>query len=236
MSIVRGVESSADVQAEPTSHGAVEDPSPLSDRELDASLLAASAEGDTAAFRRLVDRHQRRAHAIAYGLVRNPDDAREVVQEAFIRVFKHRGDFAGQASFSTWMYRIVVNLSIDRLRKRTGKRFIELDDSVDLDGAPTELLPRRDEVNPFANLDRSRLVEAMQKALDELPPYHRAVILLRELEGMSYEEMAQTLDISKGTIMSRLFHARRKMQRSLKELLGDEVPDVKTSDSDGEDS
>lgn len=205
-------------------------PANATDREIDAALLGRAANGDTRAFRELVERHQRRAHAVAYGLVRNTEDAREVVQEAFIRVFRHRAEFAGQASFSTWLYRIVVNLSIDLLRKRSPGRAIEFDETVDTDGAPDELVPRREDIDPFATLDRKRLVEAMHKALEQLPPYHRAVILLRELEGLSYEEMAQTLDVSKGTIMSRLFHARRKMQKLLKEQLGDEIPDVQESE------
>ncbi|MFO0559704.1 MAG: sigma-70 family RNA polymerase sigma factor [Polyangiales bacterium] len=220
--------------AEPPSNGSDAaapnaNPTP-SDREIDAALLARAANGDSRAFRELVERHQRRAHSVAYGLVRNPEDAREVVQEAFIRVFRHRAEFAGQASFSTWLYRIVVNLSIDLLRKRSPGKAIEFDESVDTEGAPDELVPRREGVDPFATLDRKRLIEAMHKALEQLPPYHRAVILLRELEGLSYEEMAATLDVSKGTIMSRLFHARRKMQKLLKEQLGDEVPDVQESE------
>jgi RNA polymerase sigma-70 factor, ECF subfamily len=194
------------------------------DRAYDAALLARAAKGDQRAFREIVERHQRRAHAVAYGLVRNPEDAREVVQEAFIRVYKHVGEFAGQASFSTWLYRIVVNLAIDTLRKRAPGRAVELEDHTDLEGAPDELLPVRGAFDPQEALGRKRLLEAMQTALDKLPPYHRAVILLRELEGMSYEDMAQTLNVSKGTIMSRLFHARRKMQVMLRESLGEDAP------------
>lgn len=167
---------------------------------------------------------------MAQGILRNPEDAREVVQEAFLRVYKHLDEFEGQASFGTWLYRIVVNLSIDQLRKRTGQA-VELDDQTDLSGAPAELLPFRGDSDPQDALGRKRLVEAMQSALDKLPPYHRAVIVLREIEGLSYEEMAQTLDVSKGTIMSRLFHARRKMQTMLREALGDEVP---ADESDGD--
>lgn len=194
------------------------------DRDRDTALLARAAAGDQRAFREIVQRHQRRAQAVAYGIVRNPDDAREVVQEAFIRVYRHLHEFAGQATFSTWLYRIVVNLSIDLLRKRTPGPTIDLEDHTDLESAPTEWLPVRQATDPLESLGRKRLVLAMQAALDQLPPYHRAVILLRELEGMSYEEMAQTLQVSKGTIMSRLFHARRKMQRMLRASLGDEAP------------
>lgn len=229
--LVKSVDPSVNSPSEPASKTPNGTPSAnASDREIDAALLGRAANGDTRAFRELVERHQRRANSVAYGLVRNPEDAREVVQEAFIRVFRHRAEFAGQASFSTWLYRIVVNLSIDLLRKRSPGKAVEFDESVDTDGAPDELLPRREGGDPFATLDRKRLVAAMHVALEQLPPYHRAVILLRELEGLSYEEMAETLEVSKGTIMSRLFHARRKMQKLLKEQLGDEVPDVQESE------
>jgi RNA polymerase sigma-70 factor (ECF subfamily) len=195
------------------------------ERRHDQALLARAAKGDARAFKEIVDRHQRRAHAVAYGVLRNAEDAREVVQEAFLRVYKHLHEFEGQASFGTWLYRIVVNLSIDQIRKRSPGQPVELDERTDLEGAPAELLPFRGDTDPHDSLGRKRLVDAMQRALDKLPPYHRAVIVLREVEGLSYEEMAQTLDVSKGTIMSRLFHARRKMQAMLRESLGDEVPE-----------
>lgn len=195
------------------------------ERAHDAALVARAARGDRAAFRELVERHQRRAHTVAYGLLRNDEDAREVAQEAFVRVYRHLGDFEGQASFSTWLYRIVYNLAIDQLRKRGPKhQAVELDESTELDGADEDWLPTRVDGDPLRALGRRRLVEAMQSALDRLPPYHRAVIVLREIEGLSYEEMAQALQTNKGTIMSRLFHARRKMQTMLREALGDEVP------------
>jgi len=194
------------------------------DRAYDRSLIERAAKGDTLAFRELVARHQRRAHAVAYGVVRNAEDAQEVTQDAFMRVYRHLADFEGQASFSTWLYRIVVNLSIDALRRRHPGRNLELDDRTDLADANEDHLPYRGEANPFARLDQRRLAEAMQEALDALPPYHRTVIVLREVEGLSYEEIAQAMQISKGTVMSRLFHARRKMQRMLREHFGDEVP------------
>ncbi len=197
-------------------------------RQRDRDLIDRAAAGDLRAFEELVRHHQRRAHAVAYGIVRNPEDAREVAQDAFLRVHRHLKDFEGGASFSTWLYRIVYNLSIDLLRRRSPGRAIELEDHTDLDGAPDEWLPSRGESNPFAALDRTRLVEAMQRCLDELPPHHRTAILLREVEGMSYEEIAEAMEVPKGTVMSRLFHARRKMQRMLREHFGEEVP--KTAD------
>lgn len=197
---------------------------PADDRAYDRQLIERAAKGDTRAFRELVSRHQRRAHAVAYGVVRNAEDAQEVTQDAFMRVYRHLDAFEGQASFSTWLYRIVVNLSIDALRRRHPGRALELDERTDLSEADEDHLPYRGEGNPFARLDQRRLAEAMQDCLDALPPYHRTVIVLREVEGLSYEEIAQAMQISKGTVMSRLFHARRKMQRMLRERFGDEVP------------
>ena len=203
------------------------------DRAIDRSLIERAAKGDTRAFRELVGRHQRKAHAVAYGVVRNVDDAREVTQDAFMRVYRDLNDFEGQASFSTWLYRIVVDLSIDLIRRRSPNKHTELDDRTELDGAPHELLPYRGDRDPLVSLERGRIVDSVQKCLDQLPPYHRTIIVLREVEGMSYEEIAEVMQVPKGTVMSRLFHARRKMQRLLHELLGDEVP-TPQDDRDGE--
>lgn len=193
-------------------------------RQHDRDLIARAADGDMRAFEELVGRHQRRAHTVAYGIVRSAEDAREVTQDAFLRVHRHLKDFEGGASFSTWLYRIVFNLSIDLIRRRSPGRAVELEDHTDLTSAPDEWLPARGERDPFASLDRARLVEVMQRCLDALPPHHRTAIILREVEGMSYEEIAEAMEVPKGTVMSRLFHARRKMQRMLREHFGDEVP------------
>jgi RNA polymerase sigma-70 factor (ECF subfamily) len=170
------------------------------------------------AFRRLVERHQRRAFAIALSLVRDENDARELVQEAFLRVFKNLGGFHGGSSFFTWLYRIITNLSIDLIRK-PGRQTVELeearldtDDGADLD---LPLLSRLDGADPADVVRRREIAARLQTALDALPSYHRAVIVMREIDGLSYEEMALALSVSKGTIMSRLFHARQKLQRAL---------------------
>lgn len=181
----------------------------------DANLVKRVQNGDPAAFRALFDKYNRRAYAVALGVVKNQQDAHDVVQDAFIKVHKHIGKFQGSSSFYTWMYRIVMNLSIDYIRKR--KRNTEFDDGVKKDSVAGDgaLLPRIMDENPGKTVGRRELTEHIQAALAELPEYHRQVILLREIEGMTYEEMAEALDVPKGTIMSRLFHARRKMQEML---------------------
>jgi RNA polymerase sigma-70 factor (ECF subfamily) len=188
----------------------------------DRELIQRAQGGDQAAFRSLVERHQRRAYAIAMGLVRDENDARELVQDAFLRVYKGLGAFQGGSSFFTWLYRIVTNLAIDLMRK-PGRRDAELVDSQTID-EDTEfpLISRIDGSDPMDVMRRQEIAARIQAALDALPPYHRGVILMREVEGMSYEEMAQAMGVSKGTIMSRLFHARQKLQRALADCYAEE--------------
>jgi RNA polymerase sigma-70 factor (ECF subfamily) len=186
----------------------------------DAHLIQRAQGGDARAFRELVERHQRRAFAIALSLVRDEQDAREIVQEAFVRVFRGLAGFNGSSSFFTWLYRIVKNLAIDLLR-RPSRRETELEEQRD--GELWEPLSGDIGLDPADELGRRRLAERIGRALDALPPYHRGVILMREVEGMTYEEMAEAMGISKGTIMSRLYHARRKLQRALRECYTEEI-------------
>lgn len=200
---------------------------PSVDRERDQELVRAVQRGDEVAFRELFDRYHRRAFAVAIGVVKNKQDALDVVQEAFIKVHKHIENFQGTSSFYTWLYRIVMNLSIDHVRRNKKGRDLDYDDKVRRDeedvAGDGAILPSILGANPRRSVLRKELSEAIQSALDELPEYHRAVILLREIEGMSYEEMSKVLSVPKGTIMSRLFHARRKMQESLAEYLGGDL-------------
>lgn len=191
--------------------------------EEDRELIIAAQQGDRAAFKQLVERHQRRAFALAMGLVRDENDARELVQEAFLRVYRGLATFQNNASFFTWLYRIVTNLAID-LKRKPQSRPIELDETRELgeEAAGFPLIARIDGADPLDVLRRREIAARLQAALDALPPYHREVIVMRELEGMSYEEMAEAANISKGTIMSRLFHARQKLQRALADCYAEE--------------
>lgn len=183
----------------------------------DALLVERAARGDSIAFSELVTRHYRRTVRVAFGLMKNRQDAEDVVQEAFARVHKRLGTFAGDSSFYSWLYRIVVNQSIDALRRKRREKRVELD-SEDARAAEREgvqLWPRFEASDPGESAQRHELGAKLQRAFDGLPEIHQAVILLRELEGLTYEEIAQTLGIRKGTVMSRLFHARKAMQRSL---------------------
>jgi RNA polymerase sigma-70 factor (ECF subfamily) len=191
--------------------------------EEDRVLISQARTGNSEAFRSLVERHQRRAFAIAIGLVRDENDAREIVQEAFLRVYRGLESFEGTSSFFTWLYRIVTNLSIDLMRKPSRRETEPLDHAALDEAGESLLVSRLDGADPAGVVRRGEIRRRIEAALDELPPYHRGVILMREVEGMSYEEMADAMGVSKGTIMSRLFHARRKLQRALHDCYEEQV-------------
>ncbi len=193
--------------------------------EEDRALIARAQAGDTGAFRALVERHQRRAIGIALALVRDENDARDVVQDAFVRVFKGLPTFQGGSSFFTWLYRIITNLSIDLIRKPS-RVTSELDEGR-LDASDEELdtpfVGRIEGSDPVDIVRRREIASSLQAALAALPSYHRAVVVMREIDGLSYEEMADIMGVSKGTIMSRLFHARQKLQRALADCYGEQI-------------
>ncbi|HEY6723161.1 MAG TPA: sigma-70 family RNA polymerase sigma factor [Polyangiaceae bacterium] len=174
----------------------------------DHALIERAKRGESQAFRELVERHQRRALTLALALVRDEQDAREVVQEAFLRVHRGLESFQGSSSFFTWLYRIVTNLSIDLMR-RPARRETEVEAYLDhVDEQDIPFLSRIDGADPFDAVRRQEIAKRIERGLAELPPYHRGVIVMREVHGMTYEEMAEAMGVSKGTIMSRLFHAR----------------------------
>lgn len=171
--------------------------------ERESELVSAAMAGDPAAFARMVQRHRPFAVSVAFRILRDRRDAEDVAQDAFVRVHDHRADFHGTANFRTWLYRIVHNLAVDLIRRRSSGHGVEV--HADAEDVP-------DALDPAMALDRTRLIETMQACLDALPPHHRTAILLREVEGMSYAEIARAMGCPKGTVMSRLFHARRRMQ------------------------
>jgi len=186
----------------------------------DLTLIRRTRRGDLGAFRQLIERYQRKVYAVAFGILKNREEALDVAQEAFIKTHKHMDCFKGDASFYCWLYRIVYNLCIDILRKRKGGSvaYIELEEALNLEeeGAATYAFGDLSlGASPQKNLLQKELAQKIQEAMDALPEIYRAILLMREVEGMSYEDLARTLQIPKGTVMSRLFHARAKMQKQL---------------------
>jgi RNA polymerase sigma-70 factor (ECF subfamily) len=189
----------------------------------DLTLVQRVRTGDQRAYKTLVERYQRKVFSVAFGMLKDREEARDVAQEAFVKVYKYLDHFKGDASFYTWLYRITVNICIDVLRRRgaTKGEQVEFDEQVQMDVSEANLgaLGTKLGTNPQKSMLRKELAEKIQAALAEVPEKHRAILLLRELEGMSYEDLSRTLDIPKGTVMSRLFHARLKVQKVLNEYL-----------------
>ncbi|MFE8602879.1 RNA polymerase sigma factor [Archangium violaceum] len=189
----------------------------------DLTLVKRVRGGDQRAFKLLVERYQRKVYAVALGMLKDKEEAMDVSQEAFVKVYKYLDHFKGDSSFYTWLYRITVNICIDVMRRKgaSGGETEEFDESVvnDLSEARIGALGSRLGTNPQKSALRRELAEKIQEALAAVPEKHRAILLLREIEGMSYEDLSRTLDIPKGTVMSRLFHARTKVQKILSEYL-----------------
>jgi RNA polymerase sigma-70 factor, ECF subfamily len=189
----------------------------------DLTLVKRVRSGDQRAFKLLVERYQRKVYAVALGMLKDKEEAMDVSQEAFVKVYKYLDHFKGDASFYTWLYRITVNICIDVIRKRAGAggEAVEFDETLPMDVSEANIgaLGSRLGTNPQKSALRRELAEKIQEALATVPEKHRAILLLREIEGMSYEDLARTLDIPKGTVMSRLFHARAKVQKILSQYL-----------------
>lgn len=186
----------------------------------DAELVQRSQRGNTAAFEELLGRYRERVFGLAYGLARNEHDAQDLCQETFIRAWRSIGRFRGQSSVYTWLYRITTNLAIDMVRRRSRATLVEFDDGV---GRDAEREKRG--VNlvggtvPSEEAQRANLRAAIDRAMGQLTPDHRAVVLLKDFEGLEYKEIAKVVGCSPGTVMSRLFYARRHLQRLLKDVL-----------------
>jgi RNA polymerase sigma-70 factor, ECF subfamily len=201
----------------------------------DLSLVSKARTGDAGAFRALVVRHQRKVYAVALGIVKDPDLAWDVAQDTFVRVHGHLAEFKGESAFSTWVLRITTHLAIDAVRRERSALKDELDDVRDdaLAEGGEGILATTLGNDPQANLLRRELSVKITEALASIPEKHRTILVLREVEGLSYEELAQELGIHKGTVMSRLFHARRKMQAALQGYAGFKPRDEREDEGEG---
>lgn len=184
----------------------------------DLNLVKRARNGDEDAFRDLMLRHQRRIFQLCFGMVRNKDDALDLTQETFVKVYRNLDRFEGNSAFYTWAYRIARNVTIDHLRRSRRHRSVEYDDAIGRDdeqGIDDTFLSRPLNLNPARVVSRRELLDKINEAALSLSDIHREVITLREVEGLSYQEIADRLEISIGTVMSRLHHARKRMQEQL---------------------
>jgi RNA polymerase sigma-70 factor (ECF subfamily) len=178
--------------------------------ENDPMLVRAAQRGDMVAFEELVLRHRDKIFARALSMVRNEEEAVDLSQEAWVKGWQRLPQFLGESSFGTWMTRIVINLCLDHLRRQKRQRMESIEAINEESGGVERQMPVVT-VNPTAGLERSELRERINYALGQLSYEHRTVLVLHEFEQMEYKEIAKTMGCSIGTVMSRLFYARRKM-------------------------
>lgn len=186
--------------------------------ELD--LVKRCQAGETEAFDELVTRYRTRVFGMIYNMVHSEQDAWDLAQDSFVKAWKSIGHFRGQSSFYTWIYRIVMNVTIDWLRKKQVKGAgAEFDDAIQLKeiDPAAKTVPKPDAL-PYEGMQRSEIRTQIDNAIAQLSPEHRAVILMKEIEDMHYHEIAEALGCSIGTVMSRLFYARKKLQNLLKDV------------------
>jgi RNA polymerase sigma-70 factor (ECF subfamily) len=183
----------------------------------DDELVKAARQGDLAAFEELVFRHRDRIYARVFSMTRHEADAVDLSQDAWIKGWQRLAQFQGESSFTTWMTRIAINLCLDHLRKQKRHRLDSIEELDEESGGVERQMPVV-AVNPTAGLERAELRKKIDGALGQLTVEHRTVLLLHEFEDMEYKEIAKTVGCSLGTVMSRLFYARRKMAALLADV------------------
>ena len=186
--------------------------------ELD--LVKRCQAGETEAFDELVTRYRTRVFGMIYNMVHSEQDAWDLAQDSFVKAWKSIKRFRGRSSFYTWIYRIVMNVTIDWLRKKQVKGAgAEFDDAIQLKeiDPASKTVPKADAL-PYETMERTEIRGRIEKAIAQLSAEHRAVILMKEIEEMQYHEIAEALGCSIGTVMSRLFYARKKLQNLLKDV------------------
>ena len=176
----------------------------------DVGLWKAAQRGDMRAFEELVARHRDKIYARAFSMIRNEEDAIDLSQEAWVKAWQRLKQFQGDSSFVTWMTRIVINLCLDQLRKQKRQRAESIEHLDEELGGVERQMPTVT-INPTEGLERSELRARIDRALNLLSHEHRTVLILHEFEDLEYKEIAKRMECSIGTVMSRLFYARRKM-------------------------
>jgi len=183
----------------------------------DMALVRLSQQGEMRAFEELVARYREKIYARAFSMMRSEEDAIDLSQEAWIKAWQRLKQFQGDSSFGTWMTRVVINLCLDQLRKQKRHRVESLEAMDEESGGVERQMPVVT-VNPTEGLERQELRVRIDKALGQLSQEHRTVLVLHEFEEMEYKEIARVMECSTGTVMSRLFYARRKLAALLVNL------------------
>ncbi len=186
----------------------------------DKELVRAAQSEDMGAFEELVARHRDKIFGRAVSMMRNEQEAIDLSQEAWVKGWQRLAQFQGDSSFSTWITRIVINLCLDQLRKQKRRQTDSIEAMDEESGGVERQMPVVT-INPTERLERGELRQRIDRGLAQLSPEHRTVLVLHEFEELDYKGIAKAMDCSIGTVMSRLFYARRKLAAVLADLKRD---------------
>lgn len=178
-------------------------------------LLERAKSGDIIAFEELIGSYQKRVFNLALRIIGNYDDAADLAQEAFVRIYKAISSFKEQSSFSTWVYRITTNVCLDEIRKRKNRKVVYIDEDIQTDDGEMKRQVISSDPGPDEAAERSEIRRIVNDAINRLPEEQRVVITLRDLQGMSYEEIARILELPAGTVKSRINRARLALKNML---------------------
>ena len=199
-------------------------------REEESAVIKRILEGDINAFELLMSAYEKNVYNLALRMCSNPEDAADMTQEAFIKAYNSLSSFRGDSKFSVWLYRIVSNVCLDFLRKQKRRPSVSLSVEDD-DGESTELQIPDESNSPHKLLEQKLSREALSRGLKELPEDQRQILILRELQGLSYDEISEVLNIEAGTVKSRIFRARKKLCAFL--IKDGNIPDFAASGKSG---
>ncbi len=181
-------------------------------------LVKKAQSGDEAAFGDLMQAYHQRVYGVLIGMVRNADDARDLSQQAWIKVWNKLHTFKGDADFYTWLYRVTTFVGLDHIRKRNRKREVDLVEEMQPDRDADADVPPSVRSRPDRDVQATEIRDVFDAALATLSAEHRTTLILREVEGLSYDEIAKVMKCRRGTVMSRIFYARKSIQEKLKDL------------------
>lgn len=193
--------------------------------ENEKDLVDRARMGDVEAFEKLIEGCQKKVFNIAYKMIGNYDDANELAQEVFLKAFRSIKKFKGDSLFSTWIYKVTANVCLDEIRRRKKRRVYSLDDDMELnDGEVKRQIPDNSPT-PDLEVESNEIKNAVNKSIQELPDDYKSVIILRDIQGFSYEEISKIVNCPEGTVKSRINRARQALRKILlrkKELLSED--------------
>lgn len=191
----------------------------MSEQDIDRQLVEKARQGDKRAFELLVEKYQRRLYRLLSRMVRDPEEVEDIAQETFIKAYRALSNFRGDAAFYTWLYRIGVNTAKNYLAMRKKSMPTISDHAMNDDDEPDERLIAHDIATPESELQSKQIAIAVNEAVEALPEELRSAIILREMEGLSYEEIAESMGCPIGTVRSRIFRAREAIAAKLRPML-----------------